>query len=420
MEQWRLFLIYLGSNLEMHRNGTVGCTGLQPNGSRPEAVARDLPTAAELMYIADSLEEQDMERTNEPSASSAGPPHVSATAAGGSSGPLTGRATARGDADASQARKESDTIEDMLAEEIYIQEERERELQQKRKRVQEEIEKHDLEVQEEQRREVEEDEQRWQQHLASQLQAEEDELLAQELQGRQRRKRITLNVIMRSSDGTAVSEGQHVAVVAAGDRVSVQFSFAPETAVVEHEHLPEETHEEQNEEMQHEQEATDEEILSLAAVEFPESAFWKPDRLWRSWFALWKAGIVKDDQVERRWQLQGLLDFQTELAQQLVQARASQVADTLMSQSEAVEESLAAGAAAAEQAGHMAAPVEGQMTVSVDLAVEAPFPAPLGSEDAAAAARRCSMLNIKQGWIRDKLHSLLHVVTESWMGGHQG
>ena len=49
------------------------------------------------------------------------------------------------------------------------------------------------------------------------------------------------------------------------------------------------------------QQATDEEVLQLAATEFPESVWWRPGRVRKAWFVLWKAGIIKDDQVEQRW-----------------------------------------------------------------------------------------------------------------------
>ena len=58
-ETWQLFLVFIGSNIDMQRNGTVGCTGLRPDGSRPEAAPLALLSATDLMYIADSLEEQD-------------------------------------------------------------------------------------------------------------------------------------------------------------------------------------------------------------------------------------------------------------------------------------------------------------------------------------------------------------------------
>ena len=78
------------------------------------------------------------------------------------------------------------------------------------------------------------------------------------------------------------------------------------------------------------QESQDEDILELAAEEFPESLQWRADRLWKSWFVLWKAGQVRDAEVEARWGVDGLLQFQAELAAQMVAMRASQQADTQM------------------------------------------------------------------------------------------
>ena len=122
-ETWQLFLVFIGSNIDMQRNGTVGCTRLRPDGSRPEAAPLASLSATNLMYIADSLEEQDQEQRNEAGSSSAGP-------------------AARGGSTAAVAR-ETDTIEGMLEEEIALQQEREWQQELKRQRVWEDIEKHE-------------------------------------------------------------------------------------------------------------------------------------------------------------------------------------------------------------------------------------------------------------------------------------
>ena len=130
----------------------------------------------------------------------------------------------------------------------------------------EDIEKHEKETREEERREAEEDELRWQQHAGSQLQEEEDRVLREEMEARGRKKKITREVTMRIANGTVVGQGEQTAVVNAGDRVMVQFAFRPEEAAQE-----EETTRDEQVEMV-EQDAADEEVLQLGALEYPESA----------------------------------------------------------------------------------------------------------------------------------------------------
>ena len=122
-------------------------------------------------------------------------------------------------------------------------------------------------------------------------------MLREEMEGRGRKKKITLEVTMRIANGTVVGQGEQTAVVNAGDTVMVQFAFRPEEAAQE-----EETTRDEQVEMV-EQDAADEEVLQLGALEYPESATWRPNRLRKSWFLLWKARNIKDDQVEKGWKV---------------------------------------------------------------------------------------------------------------------
>ena len=61
--------------------------------------------------------------------------------------------------------------------------------------------------------------------------------------------------------------------------------------------------------------ATDEEVMQLAAEEYPETAFPGSGRLLAAWRMLWRTGVLTDAQIEARWGLEQLQGFMRELAQ---------------------------------------------------------------------------------------------------------
>ena len=196
----------------------MACTGLRPDGSRPEMGTR---SATDLMYIADSLEEQEM--GHEAGSSSAGPSGVSSAEPANA---LPRRATT-----------EADTIEGMIEEEIAIQQEREGQRNAKRQKILEDIEKQEKETQEEEAREAAEDEARWQEHVSTQLQQDEDDIMRAEMNKQGGKRKVTMEVIMRTASGKVVSQSTEAAVVNAGDKVSVQFEFLPDEAILDNEDL---------------------------------------------------------------------------------------------------------------------------------------------------------------------------------------
>ena len=221
-------------------------------------------------------------------------------------------------------------MEGMLAEEIALQEEKEGQHEMKKRQIMEEIERHEKETQEEEMRDAEEDELCWQQHIAATVQEEEDQALRMEMDRPGKRKKVTVETTLMTQHGRIVGQQKHSATVDASEKVKVQVEFLPEQAAEEEE--DDNNDEQVAEELEMEQAAVDEEVMQLAREEIPESEGWRLDRLRKNWFALWRSGHIKDDQVEKRWKLEGLMEFEAELPAQMVEARASQQAETQMSQ----------------------------------------------------------------------------------------
>ena len=253
------------------------------------------------MYIADSLEEQDANM--EPGTSS-----------GASLAPVRG-GTASATMPPPPPLQEEDAIERMLSDEIEVQREIE---EQKKKRVLDAIEQHERETQEEAEREAQDDEARWQQHLSSMIQIEDDETLRRAMGTPPLKKRVRTEVAMVK------------------ERIKIQVQLLPDEVVDEDEgDASQDLQTGAQEEKIFEQEDINEGILRLAEDEYPEAKLWTSDVLRKSWFVLWKAGNVKDEEVENRWGVDTLLQFQEDLTAQLVEICASQRADELMSQTTA-------------------------------------------------------------------------------------
>ena len=99
-----------------------------------------------------------------------------------------------------------------------------------------------------------------------------------------------------------------------GEAITVQFGLS-QTAEAETDDSPHDN-QEAVEENDIQAAATDEEVVELAAEEYPETQFAAGNRVEASWRMLWRAGILSDAQVEGRWGLDKLRDFMRELAQE--------------------------------------------------------------------------------------------------------
>ena len=210
------------------------------------------------------------------------------------------------------------TVEDMLAEEEAIQQDIAASQAMERQQLAE----YEQELERQEQAEAEEDEWRWQQHAAAAAQAEDDQALAQAMDLAPKRMRTTLHVQLTGRQGRALGTFSNVVYTKPGETVAVQFSLQHNSS---QELGAEPSLEEagndaaacaaEREEQLVQVEAADEEVVQLAAEEFPTDTMAEGDRVRASWRALWRSGVLADAQVEARWGLQVLREFMRELAQ---------------------------------------------------------------------------------------------------------
>ncbi|CAE7765290.1 unnamed protein product, partial [Symbiodinium pilosum] len=237
------------------------------------------------------------------------------------------RSTAAGSASRGPTR-ETDTIGAMLEEEIAIQETKEQSRLAEEARLRQQVEEHERLESEEEMQQLKDDEDRWERHRAAQLQEQEDKLMAEALAGKSLKRKFTVVTSVLGRDGKILGTSSQEVQAAAGENVRVQFEIQENEAI-------QSDPEQDSAEHEVEVDACDEEVLQQAQEEWPELSWHPHERLRKAWFHLWKVGVLSGAQIERRWGLEVLWEFEAELAEELVRQRATQASqDILASQME--------------------------------------------------------------------------------------
>ena len=232
------------------------------------------------------------------------------------------RSTAAGSASRGPTR-ETDTIGAMLEEEIAIQETKEQSRLAEEARLRQQVEEHERLESEEEMQQLKDDEDRWERHRAAQLQEQEDKLMAEALAGKSLKRKFTVVTSVLGRDGKILGTSSQEVQAAAGENVRVQFEIQENEAI-------QSDPEQDSAEHEVEVDACDEEVLQQAQEEWPELSWHPHERLRKAWFHLWKVGVLSGAQIERRWGLEVLWEFEAELAEELVRQRATQASQDIL------------------------------------------------------------------------------------------
>ena len=154
-------------------------------------------------------------------------------------------------------------------------------------------------------------------------QEQDDAALREAMDQAPRKLRRVIKAVVRGARGQELGQMQQQVVTSPGEQVVVETAVMEEGSAAElsvraaaGQEDPGSTNEAEEEQIQ------DAEVVEVATQQLPELVKMGSGQVVRSWFQLWRMGLLQEQQVERRWGLLGLQQFLTKAAALYAQGHA--------------------------------------------------------------------------------------------------